>query len=220
MHWFFFLFFTLFFSISTFSSPLTFNDFPILSKERLSLTKEYSQRHYGIDSYHLHQPKMIVVHYTAISALEFTLNTFKPTIIAEHRTSLIPYGKLNVGVHFVVSPEGEIYSLLPTTIMGRHVTGYNHISIGIENVAATSDDLSLDQLKQNAALIAYLIDRHPSIKYLIGHHEYMHTKYPHYRFYTNKDKTYEPGIKVDPGFSFMKKLRQILKQEYDIELLN
>lgn len=172
-----------------------------------------------MDTYLL-RPKIIVIHYTALSSLTFTLNTFKPAVIPDHREKIAPYGRLNVGVHFVVSPEGEPYSLLPTTVMGRHVTGYNHVSIGIENVAATSDELTKEQIRQNAKLVAFLLKRHPEIEYLIGHHEYMHIRYPHYVYYTAHDKSYEPLIKVDPGFTFMRQLRDMLRKDYGIELKN
>ena len=71
--------------------------------------------------------------------------------------------------------------------MVSHVTGYKHVSIGIENVAATSDELTKEQIRQNAKLVAFLLKRHPEIEYLIGHHEYMHIRYPHYVYYTAHD---------------------------------
>jgi N-acetyl-anhydromuramyl-L-alanine amidase AmpD len=197
--------------------PIEMKDFPILTERRLELTREYSKRHYDMDTYLL-DPKIIVIHYTALSSLRFSLNTFKPDTIPNHREKIAPFGRVNVGVHYVVSPEGEIYSLLPTTVMGRHVTGYNHVSIGIENVAAKSDQLTKEQIKENAKLVAFLLDRHPQIEYLMGHHEYMHIRYPHYVYYKAHDPSYEPLIKVDPGFSFMKQLRDMLRKDYGIEL--
>lgn len=203
--------------LTGFAEDFEMHDFPILSEQRIALTRDYSRRHYNKDTY-LIDPKIIVIHYTALSSLRFTLNTFKPAVIPEHREKIAPYGQLNVGVHFVVSPEGEPYALLPTTVMGRHVTGYNHVSIGIENVAARSDELTKDQIRQNAKIVAYLLKKHPNIEFLMGHHEYMHIRYPHYVYYKAHDKSYEPLIKVDPGFSFMKQLREMLKQDYGIEL--
>ena len=75
-------------------------------------------------------------------------------------------------MHFLVDKNGDIYSLLPTNITGRHAIGLNHVSIGIENVAAKAENLTEAQLQANAALVAYLKNKHASIKFVIGHHEY------------------------------------------------
>lgn len=197
-----------------------FLDYPILNEERLELTQAYAKKFYNVDSYILHDPVMIVIHYTAIGSLGATLSSFKPTKMSMEREKLYMHSKLNVGVHFVIDTNGEIYKLLPTTIMGRHAIGYNHLSIGIENVAATDVNLTRAQIRANAKLISILIKQHPSITYLIGHHEYMTRFLPHFKLYTQLDPTYEPTIKIDPGFGFMDSLRNILKNEYGIVLLD
>lgn len=202
------------------NDSLTFIDYPILSEQRLELTREYAKKFYEIDSYILNQPIMIVIHYTAIGSLGATLSSFKPDTMSVEREKLYMHSKLNVGVHFVVDSNGDIYKLLPLTIMGRHTIGYNHLSIGIENVAATDVNLTRAQIRSNAKLIAALVKQCPSVKYLIGHHEYMNKLLPHYRFYTQLDPNYEPTIKIDPGFAFMDSLRNILKNEYKVELLD
>jgi len=209
-------------SLSTYSfaQDLEFIDFPILSQQRLDLTREYSNHHYKQDTYLLHDPIMIVIHYTAIGSLGATLSTFRPDIMSQEREKLYMFGKLNVGVHFVVDTNGDIYKLLPTTVMGRHTIGYNNISIGIENVAATDSKLTRAQIRTNARLVRMLTLQYPSIKYMIGHHEYMNRTLPHFKFYTQNEPTYEPTIKIDPGFEFMDSLRNILKNEYHIELLD
>lgn len=200
------------------AEEFTIHDYPILTEKRLELTRKYAQRHYGMDTYLLHQPQIIVIHYTAVPSLEQTLEVFRPDYIPAHRSKLATYGEVNVGAHYVVDFKGTVYSLIPTTVMARHVIGYNHVSIGIENVSGTETGLTDSQLEMNAKLVAYLVKKHPSIKYLIGHLEYMNQTYPHYKLYLAKDPFYDPYVKIDPGLTFMRKLRHILKTDYGIEL--
>ena len=116
----------------------------------------------------------------------------------------------------------EVYapepSLLPTTLMGRHAVGFNYTAIGIENVGSDENQLTLKQAHSNAKLINYLIEKHPSIYYLVGHMEYMNQTLPHFPLYKAHDLSYEAPIKMDPGWTFMKKLRSLLKQDYNLTL--
>ena len=197
---------------------ITIIDYNFLSKNRYKLTKEYSNQHYHINHANLIQPKIVVIHYTATGSLDSSLQEFKSDTISNYRSRLASFGEVNVGTHFVVDRNGTIYSLLPTTCMGRHTIGFNHTAIGIENVAASEDDLSKKQLETNAKLIQHLLYRHPSIEYLIGHLEYMNKTLEHFHLYIQEDTDYEPSIKIDPGWNFMKALRQELKSKYKIKL--
>ncbi len=202
------------------SAPLPgeIKKFPVVTPERLALTREYCLRHYGMDTCELSHPKIIVIHYTAIGSLRGSLECFRPAGVSRNRTYIRKFGRLNVGVHFVVAQNGDIYSLLPTSIIGRHAIGFNHCSIGIENVARDSSELTREQLRSNAALVKYLIQKHPSIEFLIGHHEYTDRKLPHYRLYLQKDREYRPTAKLDPGDRFMSDLRRLLDEKYHIVL--
>ena len=188
---------------------------PIQSKERYDLMKTYANQHYGLNHANLIDPKMIVVHFTGISSLQASLRTFDPARIPPHRQSLEAYGDVNVGVHFLIDYDGTIYSLLPLHLMGRHTIGYNYTAIGIENVGS---ELTIKQSKATVHLIRYLVDRLPSIEFLIGHMEYMNQTYPHFELYTALDKDYEPNIKIDPGFETMKGIRLQLEKKYKIFL--
>ena len=192
--------------------------YPISSNLRLQLTKEYSLMHYGINSYKLINPKIIVIHFTAIGSLKTSLKYFKPARVWSHRKYIKKFGSVNVGVHFVVSKKGSIYSLLPTDVIGRHAIGLNHLSIGIENVGLNEKDLTEAQVKSNAIIVQHLIKKHPSIEYLIGHYEYTNKNLSHYKLYLAKNSAYRPTIKIDPGKTFMKKLRIALKNKFNIIL--
>lgn len=196
---------------------LTIKPHPIVSEERLALTREYNRIHYGIDSHVLKNPAIVVIHHTAIASLEGSFKAFQAARLPGHRKYIKNFGSVNVGVHFLVDKNGDIYSLLPMDIAGRHAIGLNHVALGIENVAKGPQELTEAQLLANAALVRYLKDRHPSLKYLVGHHEYTLKELPHYRLYKELDPKYRPTIKSDPGAAFMKKLRDLLRKKYRLE---
>ena len=184
------------------------------SEVKEELTRSYSSKHYGLETYLIEQPKMIVVHHTVIPTLEETVKLFQQDYLAKNRIDIANASSLNVGIHYVIDRDGSIYNLLPDSIMARHIIGFNHVSIGIENVARTSKELTDEQLISNALLIQYLAARHPSIKYLIGHDEYTQEELPHFELFLELDSTYKPHDKPDPGPIFMRSLREKLKSEY------
>ena len=190
----------------------------IHSDERYELMRAYAKHHYGLDHANLINPKIILIHYTALATLGQSVQAFKNIQIPGHRDRLAAYGRVNVGTHFLVEANGQVHSVLPTTLMARHVIGFNHTAIAIENVALDHSRLTDEQIRANAALVAMLIKKHPSLEYLVGHMEYMNQTYPHFKHRLALDESYEPTIKIDPGFSFMKRLRYHLKRDYDIEM--
>ena len=184
--------------------------YPILSKERLSLTQEYAKRHYDINHYFLISPKIIVIHYAELPNLTITLRAAKKATLAVHRVRILPYGNLNTSSHFVIDQDGQIYCLIPTTIMARHTMGFNHVAIGITNVGTNASDLTEKQVIANANLVNMLTHKHPSIEHIIGHLEYMNQSMPHYKYFKRADESLEPMIQIDPGWSFMRQLRALL----------
>lgn len=188
----------------------------ILSDIKLKLTEQYCQENYGVQSYKLASPEMIVVHYTVIPTLGEVLAYFKKDSIASDRTNIRKFSRLNVGIHYVVDKDGRIYNLLPDSVVARHIIGFNHVALGIENIAKDSTDLTKAQLQSNVDLIHFLGRRHPSIKYLIGHHEYDQTDKPHYKLFRSLNTAYAPYDKTDPGIQFMKQIRERLSTSYDL----
>ena len=206
-----------FLTANTDSFEIDITNIPIMNQERYDLMKDYSKKHYGLDHANLISPKIIVIHYTAIATFGQSLHAFKETNIAPFRDKLISYGLVNVGTHYLVDSKGKIFSLIPTTLMARHAIGYNYTSIAIENVAIDGGKLTDEQIRANAKLVNMLLFKHPSIDYLIGHHEYMNQTYPHFMYYKAEIPEYSPTIKIDPGFDFMRRLRFHLKRDYSIE---
>ncbi len=189
-----------------------------MSEKRLELTREYMRDHYSLDTYLLTNPQMIVIHYTVTRDLASTLAIFLPDELTQkNRPELAPYGRVNIGVHFLVDRDGMVYQFLPLWMAGRHTIGFNHVAFGIENIALNAKHLTDAQLRANARLVKELVDTYPSIRYLIGHHEYMLTNLPHFQLYRENYPQYRTE-KFDPGVLFMRRLRKMLKEEYGLVL--
>lgn len=182
---------------------------PIVTEKRLELTRRYCKRHYGLDSSRLEAPQVVVVHATEMRTLKASLTAFEPDTLSPSRAEIAGHGEVNVGAHFLVDQDGTVYSLLPLDVIGRHAIGLNHVSIGIENVGSEAD-LTPEQAKSDAELIEDLVKRLPSLRYLIGHHEYARKDLPHHALFKELDRTYPPTKKSDPGKGFMSRLRAAL----------
>ncbi|MGY6520675.1 MAG: N-acetylmuramoyl-L-alanine amidase [Mongoliitalea sp.] len=184
-----------------FEKPIIFNE----ERERLSL--EYLEKRHGIiQDKAIIQPKMVVVHWTAVPTLEATFDVFNPVQLGG-RPELTTASNLNVSAQFLVDRDGVIFRLLPDTTFARHTIGLNYMAIGIENIGGPDAPLTKAQVKANAALIKYLHKKY-SLEYVIGHHEYY--AFQGSELWKETDPDYLTQ-KVDPGDRFMKKLRKKLQ---------
>jgi hypothetical protein len=196
--------------------PISVDSFDIITEQRLRLTAGYALDNYGVASAVMDSIEMIVIHYTAIPTLAQTLAYFKPDILETARKKNYQKSILNVGVHYVIDKEGRVFHLIPDSIMGRHLIGFNYHSIGIENVGKDSTELTTKQVQSNVELIHFLSKRHQSIKYLIGHSEYTDQHLAHFQTLIAKDPEYQPYPKYDPGSDFMSAIRQALLNDYNL----
>ncbi|HET6418570.1 MAG TPA: peptidoglycan recognition family protein [Geobacteraceae bacterium] len=191
----------------------------IFNDERLRLTAEYCRIHYGTDSYRLTDPEMIVVHYTAFPTLEESYRFFAPTMLDQvFRRDISGGGQVNVSPHYLIDKDGTILQLAADNVVCRHTIGFNYTAIGIENVGRSEADLTEAQASSTADLISRLVRRHPSIAYLIGHYQYRDAALPHFRLFKEKDPTYRPTDKIDPGPAFMARIRALLWERYGMVL--
>ncbi len=184
-----------------------------LSAKKLQMTTDYCRENYGFNHHRLDTPRIVVVHYTAIPDLQATLDLFKRDFINESRDDIKNFSQLNVGIHYVVAKDGKIFTLIPDSVVARHVIGFNHVALGIENVAADSSDLTPAQLESNVALIKFLANKYRTIQFVVGHDESSNRDLPHFRFFLAKNAAYQPHGKADPGPNFMALLRTRLRQE-------
>lgn len=188
-------------SIKIIDKPIIFDD------ERKQLSLEYLEKRYGIvqETPEI-DPKMIVVHWTAIPSLEKSYEAFENSKLPNWRPEITAASALNVSSQFLIDQNGRIYRLMPETTMARHVIGLNHCAIGIENVGGTADlPLTKKQLKANIKLIEYLKEKYPEIDYVIGHMEYR--LFENHPLWKEVDEGYRTQ-KTDPGQDFIDQIRR------------
>ena len=143
------------------------------SAERLAETRAYAKRHYGIDTWRLEHPHVIVEHYTASESFASAYNTF-----ASNAENL---GELpGVCAHFVVDKDGTIYRLVPPRIICRHTVGLNYTAIGIEHVGTSDAEILANRRQLNASLslTLWLMSRNGiRLRNVIGHNESLTSPY-------------------------------------------
>ena len=127
----------------------------------------YARRHYGLTTFELAHPQVIVEHFTANSTFGPVFNTF-----AANTPDL---GELpGACAHFVIDTDGTIYQLVRLNLMCRHTVGLNYTAIGIEMVGESDQDI-LDNRPQLAAalnLTLWLMQRFRiQLRNVIGHNE-------------------------------------------------
>jgi N-acetylmuramoyl-L-alanine amidase len=141
---------------------------------------QYAARHYGLHTWRLDHPKVIVEHYTASNSFSSAWNTF-----ANDANDSELHELPGTCAHFVIDRDGTIYQLVPLNTMCRHTVGLNWTAIGIEHVG-TSDASILQNPKQIAAslkLTLWLMHRFDiSLPNVIGHNESLTSRYHRERY--------------------------------------
>lgn len=97
----------------------------------------YAKRHYGVRTWTLTNPSLIVLHYTVSNTWQSPWNLFASNTPAggPAGSAAEPPGGCT---HFLVDKDGTIIQLVPVTTMCRHAIGLNHRSLGIEFVEMRS----------------------------------------------------------------------------------
>jgi beta-N-acetylhexosaminidase len=145
------------------------------SQKRKNETAAYARRHYGIDSYRLKNPNVIVEHITVTSTFSAVFNTFapdKPDVELHELPGLCS--------HFVIDRDGTIYQLVPLGIMCRHTVGLNYTAFGIEHVGMSDADVMGNKRQMDASLrlTRWLRCRYSiGVGNVIGHSESLSSKY-------------------------------------------
>jgi N-acetylmuramoyl-L-alanine amidase len=145
--------------------------------ERRAQTAAYAARHYGIHTWRLRHPHVIVEHYTASQTFASAYATF---------ASDAPDSELHelpgTCAHFVIDRDGTIYQLVPLDTICRHTVGLNWTAIGIEHVGTSDAEILHDraQMRASLALTAWLAWRfHIQLRNVIGHSESLTSPYHH-----------------------------------------
>jgi N-acetylmuramoyl-L-alanine amidase len=143
--------------------------------KRKAETAAYAKRHYGIDSYRLKNPHVIVEHVTVTSTFSAVFNTFapdKPDVELHELPGLCS--------HFVIDRDGTIYQLVPLGTMCRHTVGLNYTAFGIEHVGSNDDEVLHNgrQMAASLRLTRWLRCRYSiGVGNVIGHSESLSSKY-------------------------------------------
>ena len=137
----------------------------------------YAREHYGIDSWRLVHPKVIVEHFTAGGTYQSARSTFARDV-ADREFHSLPADC----AHFVIDTDGTIHQLVPLGIMCRHTVGLNWTAIGIEHVGYSDAQVMGDRRQFSASLrlVRWLrCTFHIQIKNVIGHNESLSSPYHH-----------------------------------------
>jgi beta-N-acetylhexosaminidase len=137
--------------------------------------RAYAHRHYGINSYVLAKPKVIVEHIAVASSATATRNTFVPD-----RPDPELHELPGTCAHFVVDRNGAVYQLVSVKIMCRHTVGLNYTAIGIEHAGFKDGDLlgNKRELAASLRLTAWLKCRYGvRLQNVIGHNESLSSPY-------------------------------------------
>jgi N-acetylmuramoyl-L-alanine amidase len=137
--------------------------------------RAYAVRHYGLDSFRLRDPKVIVEHYTATVSFQSAYDTFANDV-PDVELHELP----GTCAHFIVDKDGTIYQLVALSIMCRHTVGLNYTAIGIEQVGRSAREI-VDRPAQYGAVVrltAWLRCRYGiGLRDVIGHNESLSSPY-------------------------------------------
>ncbi len=160
------------------------------SAQRLAETAAYAKRHYGVDTWHIRGPHVIVEHYTESTTMISAWSTFAQDV-PDSELHELP----GTCAHFIVDRDGTIYQLVPLDVICRHTVGLNLTALGIEHVGTSDAEILADpaQMRASLHLTAWLMQRyHIPLGDVIGHAEsltspYHHELYPSWRCQTHAD---------------------------------
>jgi beta-N-acetylhexosaminidase len=142
---------------------------------RRAETKQYAVKHYGLHTWKLTHPHVIVEHYTASTTFSSAWNTFAQDV-PDSELHELP----GTCAHFVIDRDGTIYQLVPLNTICRHTVGLNWTAIGIEHVGTSDSEILHNpaQLKASLQLTLWLMHRYGiTLPNVIGHAESLTSPY-------------------------------------------
>jgi hypothetical protein len=155
----------------------------------------YSRRHYGIASYKLRFPEVIVEHYTEVPTVAATYALMAPDK-PDQELHELP----NVCSHFVVDTDGTIYQFVPLALMCRHTVGLNDTAIGIEHVGRSDAEILGNQRQLDASLelTRWLRCRYGiAVENVIGHNESLRSPFHRERVARLRRQTHDDWTHAD-----------------------
>ena len=143
--------------------------------KRKTEMQAYAKRHYGLATWRLRNPKVIVEHITVSSTFGSAFSTFNADV-PDSELHELP----GTCAHFVIDTDGTIYQLVPLGVMCRHTVGLNWTAIGIEHVGLTDAQVlgNARQMSSSLALTAWLMSRFQiKLGDVIGHNESLTSRF-------------------------------------------
>ena len=155
---------------------------------RQAETARYAARHYGLQTWRLEHPRVIVEHYTASDSFSSAWNTF-----ARDSPDAELHELPGTCAHFVIGRDGTIYQLVALNTICRHTVGLNWTAIGIEHVGTSDGSVMANkrQLQASLQLTRWLQATYAiATKDVIGHAESLSSPYHHERVGRMKTQTH------------------------------
>jgi N-acetylmuramoyl-L-alanine amidase len=163
--------------------------------ERRQEMAEYANLHYGLNTYRLADPRVIVEHYTVTADAQSAIDLFAPD------TPDPELGELpNVCAHYVIDTDGTIYAVVPLEIMCRHTVGLNYTAIGIEHAGFSADEILGNdaQMEASLALTRWLQCRYGIAEGdVIGHNESLSSPYHQERVAELRTQTHQDWTEAE-----------------------
>jgi N-acetylmuramoyl-L-alanine amidase-like protein len=159
---------------STIKPPITWKKIPFGAKRKRQMAA-YSKRHYGVRTWHLTDPEVVVEHYTDGTSFDSAWNYF-----AANGKHLGEYP--GVCSQFIIDTDGTIYQLVNLGIRCRHAIGMNWTAFGIEHVGTSDRQILRNHAMMRASLrlTVWLMDKYGiSWGNVIGHAETLQSPYHH-----------------------------------------
>ena len=148
--------------------------------KRRAETAAYARRHYGLGTWRLRRPRVVVLHYTGSNSLRSVFATFAADA-PDAELGELP----GVCAHFVVDRDGTIYQLVRLDTICRHTVGLNWTAFGIEHVGTSARHIlgNRAQLSASLALTVWLMGRYGiELRNVIGHNESLTSPYHRERY--------------------------------------
>src|SRR4051795_11124344 len=157
-------------------------------QKRQDEMRAYARRHYGINSYALTKPRVIVEHVAVAPSAAATRNTFVPD-----RRDPELHELPGTCAHFVVDRDGTVYQLVSLKLMCRHTVGLNYTAIGIEHVGTSESEIFARdrQIHASLRLTRWLrCSKGIRVRDVIGHNESLTSEYHHERVRSLRTQTH------------------------------
>ena len=157
-------------------------------ERRKAEMRRYAQRHYGLRTHLLRDPKVIVQHFTGSRSYRSAYETF-----ARDAPDVELHELPGLCAHFVIDRRGVIHQLVSPRLMCRHTVGLNWTALGIEHVGVSDADVmgNRRQLAASLRLTRWLQSRYSiRTRDVIGHSESLGSPYHHERVRSLRRQTH------------------------------